>query len=65
MALTVNDLAERLRVMDEITVMELLDISSEELVDRFGDFIEAKYDVLIGMFDDVDEEEDGEGSVEF
>jgi hypothetical protein len=65
MALTVNDLAERLRVMDEITVMELLDISSEELVDRFGDFIEAKYDVLIGMFDDVDEEEDGEGSVDF
>jgi hypothetical protein len=65
MALTVNDLAERLRVMDEITVMELLDISSEELVDRFGDFIEAKYDVLIGMFDDVDEEEDGEGSLEF
>jgi len=65
MALTVNDLAERLRVMDEITVMELLDISSEELVDRFGDFIEAKYDVLIGMFDDVDEEEYGEGSVEF
>jgi hypothetical protein len=45
--------------------MELLDISSEELVDRFGDFIEAKYDVLIGMFDDVDEEEDGEGSLEF
>lgn len=32
--------------MDEITVLELLDISSEEIVERFADLIEAKADQL-------------------
>jgi len=44
--ITTYDLAMYLRNVDEITVLELLDISSEELVDRFGDFIEARYEYL-------------------
>lgn len=44
--ITVNDLATYLKTVDEITVLELLDISSEELVDRFGDRIEGRFDYL-------------------
>lgn len=46
MTLTTKDLLERLKLMDEITVMELLDISSEELVERFADVIQSKADQL-------------------
>ncbi len=31
-----NKIKEQLRQTDEITVLELLDVSSEELVDAFG-----------------------------
>ena len=38
--------------MDEITLMETLDISSEDLVNRFVDRIEEKQDVLENDLDD-------------
>jgi hypothetical protein len=33
-------------MLDEITLMEVLEISSEDLVDKFEDKIEAKLDYL-------------------
>jgi hypothetical protein len=33
-------------MIDEITLMEVLEISSEDLVERFQDLIEAKADEL-------------------
>lgn len=54
--MTLNDIKRALVNMDEITLMEVLDISSEDLVNRFGDFIEAKADLL---------EEDLEADLEF
>jgi len=42
--------------MDEISVLELLDISSEDLVNRFEDLIELKYEELQGQFSEEDEE---------
>ena len=36
----------RLKQLDEITLLEVLDISSEELIDRFIDKIEENYDTL-------------------
>jgi len=44
--LTTHELQERLCRLDEVTLMELLEISSEDLVERFVDYIEAKKDVL-------------------
>ena len=38
--LTFTELCERLETLDEETVMELLDISAEDLVARFEDRIE-------------------------
>ncbi len=42
--------------MDEITLLEVLEITSEDLVERFEDFIEEKADQL---------EEDLEADVDF
>jgi hypothetical protein len=37
---------ERMSRLDEITLLEVLDISSEELVERFADKIEDKFEEL-------------------
>ena len=37
---------ERMARLDEITLLEVLDISSEEIGERFADKIENKFDEL-------------------
>ena len=44
--MTLNDIKRALIKIDEISLMEILDISSEDIVDRFEDLIEAKADEL-------------------
>lgn len=44
MALTVYEIKERLAQMGEVDLLEILDISSEDLVERFEDKIEARRD---------------------
>lgn len=44
--LTLAELSNKLKETDEISLMELLEISSEDLVERFVDKIEDKYDIL-------------------
>jgi len=44
--LTIHDICDRLKNLDEISLLEVLDISSEEIVDRFNDKIEEKADEL-------------------
>lgn len=51
--MTLHDLAEKLKKVEEVTLMESLEISSEELVDRFLDRIEEKFDTLEIEFDDT------------
>ena len=46
MALTIHDLKDRLKQINEVDLLELLDISSEELVERFVDLIEDNFDKL-------------------
>jgi hypothetical protein len=57
MALTILDLFDKLKRLDEISLMEILEITSEELVDRFEDRIEAMFDQLVDELDDTEEEE--------
>jgi hypothetical protein len=40
MSLTHNEICDKLKQLDEITLLELLDISSEDLIDRFEDLVE-------------------------
>ena len=53
MSLTLDELKERLASLDEITLMELLDIHSDELVEAFEDKIEEEQDKLKRMLDDL------------
>ena len=46
MALTIHDLKDRIKQINEIDLLELLEISSEDLVERFIDLIEDNFDKL-------------------
>lgn len=52
MSLTLIDLMDRLKKVDEISLLEVLDISSEDIIDRFSDKIEERFDYLVGEFQD-------------
>jgi ribosome assembly protein YihI (activator of Der GTPase) len=58
MALTILDLFDKLKRLDEISLMEILGITAEELVDRFEDRIEAMFDQLVDEIDDTEEDEE-------
>lgn len=53
MPLTFNDIKHKLRLLDEITLMEVLEISSEDIVERFEDKIEMKLDYLTDELEEV------------
>ena len=46
MPLLLHEIKERLTVLDEITLLELLNISSEDIVELFSDRIEDNADKL-------------------
>lgn len=52
MSLTLEELKERLAGLDEVTLMEILDIHSDELVEAFGDRIEENIDKLKRMMNE-------------
>lgn len=51
MTTTLNDLYEKLRYIDEISILEILDITTEEILNRFQDKVEEKYEELRTEFD--------------
>lgn len=56
--LTIPELAERLaREFDEIELLDILDINIYEIVERFADKIELKYDELLA---EVEQDQDVE-----
>ncbi len=57
--ITLADAFERLKKVDEISLMEVLEISSEDLVDRFQDVIESKFGLIAEEleWEDTDEDE--------
>jgi hypothetical protein len=57
MAMTLTEIREMMKELDEITLLETLNINSEMLVDRFSDLIEDKADVLER---DLEEDDDGD-----
>lgn len=46
MALTLEEVKERMKRWDELTIIEELDIRSEDIVERFDDIIEKHIDRL-------------------
>jgi hypothetical protein len=45
--LTLAELIEKLSVLDEVDIVELLDLTSSDILDRFEDVVEENYDKLI------------------
>ncbi len=58
--LTLRDVIEHLKRIDEVSLLEVLEISSEELCERFVDKIEDKYDTLAEEFEEEDLQAEGE-----
>jgi ribosome assembly protein YihI (activator of Der GTPase) len=55
--LTLEELCQALKQrVDEISLLEVLSISAEDLVERFKDRIEERYDQLSRDFDDEEED---------
>ena len=46
MPLTYYELLEKMSMLDELTIIEILDISSEELVNKFSDRINDRFEEL-------------------
>lgn len=58
--LTIVDVCDRLKHIDEVSLLEVLDIASEDIVERFIDKIEDNYDDLAEELADEDYNDDGE-----
>lgn len=54
--MTLNELKERLATVNELDLLEMLDITSTELVYYLSDCIEEKYEELIDLIEDHTEE---------
>ncbi len=61
MPLTLTDLINQLRLLDEVTLIETLDLHSDEIVDRFMDLIEEHHDELANKVEDPRDEPNSEG----
>ena len=57
MTLTLNDLKEKLKQVDEISLLEVLEITSEDIIDRFEDKIEEQQEELGEEFEDEESED--------
>jgi hypothetical protein len=47
MNLTFEELKEKLQRVDEVTLLELLEIRSDDIIERFEDYIEEQQDKLM------------------
>ena len=57
MALTLEELKEKLKTVDEVTLLEKLEIYSDDIVDRFSDKVEDCLEELLAEFEDEEEHE--------
>lgn len=58
MAITFHELKDKLKQIDEISLLEVLGLTSEDIVERCYDLIEDNYDTLVQEFEDQAEETD-------
>lgn len=52
MPLVLSELLEKLKREDEVYLLELLNITSEDIIDRFHDLVEERMDYLEELLDD-------------
>ena len=49
---TLEDLKENLKRLDEVTLLELLELTSDDIVERCADLIEDRFNTLEIEFDE-------------
>ena len=52
--LTLEELKEKLKREDEVTLLEMLNINAEDILERFEDFLEERYDQIISDYENED-----------
>lgn len=63
MSWTLEELKLRLKEeLDEVTLLELLELTSEDIVEAFSDKIEENYDKIISKVGEQEEWEDDEST---
>jgi len=50
-----TELMDKLLLQDEISILELLNIDTEMLLDRFSDLVDDRFEVLAAELNDDDE----------
>lgn len=53
--ITLTELSDKLKREEECSLLEMLNISSEDIVDRFSDLIEERYDVLVEEYEETED----------
>lgn len=53
MSLTIEELKDKLKQLDEVSLVELLELTSEDIINRCADLIEQQYETLESQFDDT------------
>lgn len=56
--LTLTEVKEWLKRLEETILLEVLDINSEDIVERFDDKIEEKYEILSEELEEVRGDQD-------
>lgn len=51
MTLTIPEIKDRLKQLDEVTLLEILSITSEDIIERFEDIVEDRADILTKQVD--------------
>lgn len=51
--ITLNQLLDRMKQLDEVYLVELLEITSEDLVDKFTDYIEDNKENIINELEEL------------
>lgn len=65
MPLTLTEVQEKLKLIDEISLMEILEITSEDLAERFLDKIEIKYaQIVLDLEEEANEEDEDPWAIE-
>jgi hypothetical protein len=53
MSLTIEELKDKLKQLDEVSLVELLELTAEDIINRCADLIEEQYETLESQFDDT------------
>lgn len=56
--LTLNEFSEKLEREDEVSILEILDIESYEIIERFQDKVEERYETLREEYEEAEDLEE-------